>query len=107
MAMSGGGDLTTKGSVDAIAGDGMCGGVLRDSFGRLIDFLDQLEGSKIHYDLKHVRDSIMIRAYLPEGLWEIEFLRDGTLEVELFRREGSVEAVPEGWLDRFIESNRD
>ncbi len=105
--MNGGDDLTTKGSVDATAEDGTCGSVLEDPFGRLLDFLDQLEESKIHYDLKHVRDSIMIRAYLPEGLWEIEFLRDGTLEVELFRREEDVEAVPEGWLDRFIESNRD
>lgn len=85
------------------------GGVprVRDPFGRLLDFLDRLEESRIRYDLKHVRDSIMIRAYLPEGLWEIEFLQDGTLDVELFRRDEGVEAVPEEWLDRFIESNRE
>ncbi len=80
---------------------------VRDPFGRLLDFLDRLEESRICYDLDHVRDSIMIRAYLPEGLWEIEFMRDGTLEVELFRSDEGVEAVPEEWLDRFIESNRE
>jgi hypothetical protein len=81
--------------------------VLRDPFGRLLEFLDQLEESRVRYDLKHVRDSIMVRAYLPEGLWEIEFLRDGTLDVELFRREAGVEAIREEWLDRFVERNRD
>ena len=80
---------------------------LTNPLGRLLQFLDQLEQIGISYDLKHVRDSIMIRAYIPEGLWEIEFFEDGTLEVEVFRREEGVEGVSEAWLDQFIQENKD
>ncbi len=80
---------------------------LERPFGRLLRFLDQLEEFNIHYDLKHVRDSIMVRTYIPEGLWEIEFFEDGTLEVEFFPRDSGVEGVPEEWLDRFIEDHKD
>ena len=80
---------------------------LDNPFGRLLTFLDQLEGIKVHYDLKHVRDSIMVQAYLPIGTWEIEFFDDGTVEVELLPRKEGVERVSEEWLERFIEKNRD
>ncbi len=80
---------------------------LAHPFGRLLQFLDQLEGQNIHYDLKHVRDSVMVSTYIPGGIWEIEFFEDGTLEVEFFRRAGDVEAVPEAWLDQLIEDNKD
>jgi hypothetical protein len=76
-------------------------------FGRLLSFLSQLEEIKIHYDLKHVRDSIMVQAYLPIGTWEIEFFEDGTIEVELLTRQAGVERVSEEWLGRFVEENRD
>ncbi len=84
---------------------------LRNPFGRLLQFLDQLEDLNIHYDLKHVRETIMVRTYVPEGVWEIEFFEDGTLEVELFPRTEGVDAISEEWLDqfldRFIEENRE
>jgi hypothetical protein len=76
-------------------------------FGSLLSFLGQLEEIKIQYDLKHVRDSIMVQAYLPIGTWEIEFFEDGTIEVELLARHARVERVSEEWLERFIEENRD
>ncbi len=81
--------------------------MLDNPFGRLLTFLDQLEGIKVQYDLKHVRDSIMVQAYLPIGTWEIEFFKDGTVEVELLPRKEGVERVSEEWLERFIEKNRD
>ncbi len=80
---------------------------LQNPFGRLLNFLDQLEEVPIHYDLKHVRDSIMISAYTAEGIWEIEFFEDGTIETELFKRDEGVDIVAEEWLDQFIESNKD
>ena len=80
---------------------------LPSPFGRLLRFLSQLEEINIHYDLKHVRESIMIQAYLPIGTWEIEFFEDGTIEVELLPRTSGVERVPEEWLESFIEENRD
>jgi hypothetical protein len=76
-------------------------------FGRLLSFLGQLEEIKIQYDLKHVRDSIMVQAYLPIGTWEIEFFGDGTIEVELLARQAGVERVSQEWLDRFTEENKD
>ncbi len=49
----------------------------------------------------------MVSIYIPQGIWEIEFFENGTLEVEIFRRNEGVEAVPEKWLDQFIEENKD
>jgi hypothetical protein len=80
---------------------------IQNPFGRLLEFLDQLEGVNIHYDLKHVRDSIMVSVYIPQGIWEIEFFEDGTVEVEQFKRGDGVDMVPGDWLDRFIEENKD
>lgn len=75
--------------------------------GRLLEFLDQLEETHIYYDLKHSRDSILVRVDLPTGIWEIEFFEDGTLEVEFFPREKGVEAVGEEWLTQFIDEHKD
>jgi hypothetical protein len=80
---------------------------LENPFGRLLTFLDQLKEINIHYDLKHDRDSIMVQAYLPIGMWEIEFFEDGHVEVELFPRQEGVARASEEWLVRFIEDNRD
>ena len=80
---------------------------LPNPFGRLLTFLDQPEESKIQYDLKHVRNSIMVQTYLPIGTWEIEFFEDGAIEVELLFRKKGVERVSEEWLTRFIEEDRD
>ncbi len=80
---------------------------VREPFARLLKFLDQLEAVNISYDLKHVRDSLMVSVYIPAGMWEIEFFEDGTLEIELFERNEGVEAVSENWLDKFIDENKD
>jgi hypothetical protein len=80
---------------------------VQNPFGRLLEFLDQLEEAGLHYDLKHVRDSIMVSVYIPAGMWEIEFFEDGTLEVELFKGGQGVEGVTDEWLNRFIEENKD
>lgn len=80
---------------------------VQNPFSRLLQFLDQLEEAKIHYDLKHVRDSIMVSVDIPGGIWEIEFFEDGTLEVELFSRGNGVDGVAEEWLDQFIEDHKD
>ena len=80
---------------------------LENPFGRLLEFLDQLEEIKVHYDLKHIRDAIMVLAYTVQGYWEIEFFEDGTIEVELFRGGDGVKGVSEEWLQTFIEENKD
>jgi len=64
---------------------------------------------RIHlaYDLKHVRDSLMVVVAAPQGSCEIEFFPDESIEVECFRRDEGVNAVEAAWLDSFIAEQRD
>lgn len=50
----------------------------------LIYFLDQLHGKKINFHLDKIRDSILIELTIPNQMWEIEFMEDGTIEIEKF-----------------------
>lgn len=51
---------------------------------RLLDFLNKLEENQIYYRLNKVRDAIMVEVAIPGERWEVEFLRDGSIEVEKF-----------------------
>lgn len=49
----------------------------------LITFLNKLEDNNIFYKLSKVRkEAIMVEATIPGQRWEIEFMEDGTVEVE-------------------------
>lgn len=51
----------------------------------LNSFLNKLETSNIYYRLNKIRnESIMIEVAVPGQRWEIEFLEDGTIEIEKF-----------------------
>lgn len=51
----------------------------------LIEFLNKLEGKNIYYQLNKIREeSIMVEVVVPGQRWEIEFLDDGTVDVEKF-----------------------
>ena len=50
----------------------------------LIDFLDRLEDNKMYYRLNKTRDSIMVEVPVPGQRWEIEFMANGTIEIEKF-----------------------
>lgn len=55
----------------------------------LIDLLNKLESAKIYYKLNKVRDeAIMVEVAVPGQRWEIEFMDDGTVEVEKFVSDG-------------------
>ena len=57
----------------------------RDIFGKLMAFLDKLEQGKISYTLARYRDeALMVSVAVPGERWEIEFLLDGSIEVERF-----------------------
>ena len=56
----------------------------------LIDFLDRLEDKKMCYRLSKSRDSIMVEVPVPVQRWEIEFMADGTIEIEKFLTEVSL-----------------
>ncbi len=58
---------------------------------KLIDFLDKLEDRRIYYRLNKIRDGILVEVSVPGQRWEIEFLADGTIEVEKFVSDGKIE----------------
>ena len=63
----------------------------RNIFNTLTQFLDQLDDAKIHYTLARYReDTIMVQVTVPGERWEIEFLTDGSVEVEKFISDGSI-----------------
>lgn len=60
-------------------------------FDKLVSFLQNLEQQKIVYTLAHHRDeAIMVIVAVPGERWEIEFLSDGSIEVEKFISNGEI-----------------
>ena len=60
-------------------------------FEKLTAFLSELEQRGISYSLAHNRDeAIMVIAAAPGERWEIEFLDNGTVEVERFTSDGQI-----------------
>ncbi|HAA29349.1 MAG TPA: hypothetical protein DCE56_18650 [Cyanobacteria bacterium UBA8553] len=60
-------------------------------FDKLVSFLQNLEKQKIVYTLAHHRDeAIMVIVAVPGERWEIEFLSDGSVEVEKFISNGEI-----------------
>ncbi|MCI0765054.1 hypothetical protein [Bacillus sp. TL12] len=54
-----------------------------------IHFLNRLEDNHIVYKLsKARRESIMVEVAVPGQRWEIEFMEDGTVEIEKFIADG-------------------
>jgi hypothetical protein len=52
---------------------------------QLLAFLTRLEDNHIHYTLGRARDeAIMVTVAVPGERWEVEFLLDGSVDVERF-----------------------
>ncbi len=61
-------------------------------FTNLMDFLDKLEQAQIGYTLARYRDeALMVNVAVPGERWEIEFLTDGSVEVERFISDGEID----------------
>lgn len=56
----------------------------------LLNFLQKLEDNDIYYRLNKVRDSIMVEIAIPGQRWEVEFMRDGEIQVEKFLTSGEI-----------------
>jgi hypothetical protein len=81
-----------------------------NAFDKLAAFLRELELKGISYTLAHNRDeAIMVLAPLPGERWEIEFLSDGSVEIERFISDGEIsgEEVLGELMARFEEQNED
>ncbi|MCK9860001.1 hypothetical protein [Paenibacillus sp. ATY16] len=60
------------------------------------DFLNKLSASNIFYRLNKVRsEAIMVEVAVPGQRWEIEFMDDGTIEIEKFISDGAMYDVAE------------
>ena len=56
----------------------------------LIDFLDELEKEGFYYKLDKIRDSILVEIVVPGQRWEVEFMADGTIQIEKFLSDGTI-----------------
>ena len=75
--------MTRKGSVRSVA---------RTTNARLPSFLNELRNGKIHYRLdQHRTDAIMVEVAVPGERWEVEFLDDGAVDMEVFRSDGTIQ----------------
>ena len=73
-----------------------------DVFPRFVGFLAQLEVAGISHHIDAVRpDSLMVTLAVPGERWEVEFMADGSIEVEVFRSDGNI-GGPEQ-LERLLE----
>jgi hypothetical protein len=64
-------------------------------FGRLLGFLNRLDRAHISYNLGHTRpDSVMVDISLPGSRWEVEFMIDGSIEIERYKSAAGVENDP-------------
>lgn len=57
---------------------------------RLVSFLSQLSEAGIHFQLASVRDVVMVQIAVPGQRWEVEFMLDGSVEVEKFISDGRI-----------------
>ena len=61
-------------------------------FQALVDLVARLDESKIAFSLQIVREgSVMVALVVPGERWEVEFMADGSIEVEVFRSSGDIE----------------
>jgi len=62
---------------------------------KLLEFLERLHEARIWYALQYVRDdAVSVLVCVPGERWEIDFLRDGGIDVEIFRSDGTLYAEP-------------
>ncbi len=63
-----------------------------DRFAELLDILSRLKEARIPYELAHYRDdAISVRLSVPGERWEVDFLHDGTVDIERFLSGGRIE----------------
>ena len=72
----------------------------------LTDFLDRLDEADIHYSLSSVREAaVMVSVSISGERWEVEFMADGEIEVEIFHTDGEI--YNESMFDELFERNEE
>lgn len=57
---------------------------------QLLEFLNELDKRKIYYRLNKIRESVLVEVAIPGQRWEIEFFKDGHIEIEKFVSNGVI-----------------
>jgi hypothetical protein len=58
--------------------------------------VDHLEAANLSFQITSVRpDALMVAVAVPGERWDIEFMNDGSVEVEVFRSDGNIEGSDE------------
>lgn len=72
----------------------------------LTNLLDRLDEADIHYTLSSLREAaVMVSVSIPGERWEVEFMSDGEVEVEIFSTDGEIH--DESMFDELFERNAD
>ncbi|KJR97698.1 MAG: hypothetical protein VR68_12325 [Peptococcaceae bacterium BRH_c4a] len=67
-----------------------------NSLNELMRLLNKLEEKRIYYRINKIRsESIMIEVVIPGQRWEIEFMENGTIEIEKFISDGKIYCAEE------------
>jgi hypothetical protein len=75
-------------------------------FGRLLDFVNRLDEAHIFYALSHTRpESMMVAVSMPGWHWEVEFMADGSVEVERYESVAGVESDPNLLEALFVDAD--
>ena len=57
----------------------------------ILDLLRRLDDAGVHFSLSRPREeALMVMAHVPGERWEIEYMEDGSVEVEVFRSNGEI-----------------
>jgi hypothetical protein len=65
-----------------------------DRLSELLELLRRLKVARIYFELGQVRDeAVMITACVPGERWEIEYMEDGSVEIEVFRSNGEIQGA--------------
>lgn len=58
---------------------------------KLTKFLDRLDQADMHYTLSSVREgAVLVGVTVPGERWEVEFMADGDVEIEVFKSDGEI-----------------
>lgn len=58
---------------------------------KLTNFLDRLDREDIHYNLSSIREgAVMVGVTVANERWEIEFMADGDIEIEIFKSDDEI-----------------
>ena len=72
----------------------------------LTNFLDRLDEADIHYSLSSLREAaVMVSVSISGERWEVEFMSDGEIEVEIFSTDGEIHDG--SMFDELFERNKE